>query len=132
MECDSVHTPLYAGDRRFVKVIRSKLPDRWYTASMQNDDLEQAVDIALEGAPRAERLAAMIETLRTRRAGLLRDLEATDDSVRQQEIRKQIAELDRQVDTLSEQQAVSHFVEMSVRAAAMRPEEIRAVYDEDE
>ncbi len=93
---------------------------------MEQPEIEQAIDIALEGAPRAEQLSAMIQTLRQRRAGLARDLQTESDAARRREIQKRMAELDKQIGTLAEQQAISHFVEMSVRVSAMRPVQTEA------
>lgn len=93
---------------------------------MDQEELEKAVDIALEGAPRAEQLTAMIQTLKQRRAGLVKDLERLTDPDQARELRRQIQELDRQIATLAEQRAISHFVEMSVRVSALRPIETEA------
>jgi len=93
---------------------------------MEENELEQAIDIALEGAPRAEQLTAMIDTLRQRRAGLVKELQRTQDPAEKRELQKRIEELDRQVATLNEQRAISHFVEMSVRFSALRPIEAEA------
>jgi len=88
---------------------------------MDQDELEQAIDMALEGAPRAQQLSQMIETLRERRAGLSRDLDVEQDPAKKREIQKSIAALDKEITTLTEQQAVSTVVEMSVRLRALRP-----------
>lgn len=88
---------------------------------MEQDELDQAIDIALEGAPRAEQLTAMLDALKERRAGFVRELRNETDPARRRAIQARIAELDRQITDLSEQRAISHFVEMSVRATAARP-----------
>lgn len=98
---------------------------------MQDEELDQAIDVALEGAPRAAQLGEMLETLRDRRDAMVRDLRAEKDAAKQREISRRIKELDRQIQSLSEQRAVSHFVEMSVRASANRPQRDPAM-DEDE
>jgi hypothetical protein len=99
---------------------------------MQEPDVDQAVDVALEGAPRATQLAEMIGTLRERRDAMLKEVRAEKDPAKQREIARRISELDRQVATLSEQRAVSHFVEMSVRSSAVRPEQDPAIEDDEE
>jgi hypothetical protein len=99
---------------------------------MQEEELDQAIDVALEGAPRAAQLTAMVETLRERRENMLKELRAESDPVKQKEISRRIKELDQQVTKLTEQRAISHFVEMSVRASAMRPQQDPAIEDDDE
>lgn len=99
---------------------------------MEPEDLERAIDVALDGVPRAEQLTAMIETLRQRRSGLARDLERTTDPAQRRELQKRIAELDQQIGTLNEQRAISHFVEMSVRVSALRSIETEASEETEE
>jgi len=99
---------------------------------MQQEELEQAIDVALEGAPRAEQLTVLADTLRERRAGFARELEATQDEAKKRELRKRLAEMDKQIAGLEEQRAVSQFVEFSVRASALRPEQEPAAEDDEE
>lgn len=99
---------------------------------MEQDEVEQAVDVALEGAPRAKHLDELIETLRERRAGFQREHQTSADPQRKREIEKRIAELDKQIATLSEQRAVSHFVEMSVRVSALRTSDDDPLDDDEE
>ncbi len=96
---------------------------------MEQSELDQAIEAALEGAPRAEQLTTMIEALKERRAAMLRGLQATSDAARKRDIQKQIAELEQQIAKLSEQRAISHFVEMSVRVSSLRSIETEAVED---
>ncbi|NLI01394.1 MAG: hypothetical protein GX446_18100 [Chthonomonadales bacterium] len=96
------------------------------------EELDQAIDVALEGAPRAAQLAEMVETVRERRENMAKELKAESDPEKQREIARRIKELDRQITALSEQRAVSHFVEMSVRASAHRPHRDPALEDDDE
>ncbi len=89
---------------------------------MQNDELDEAIDVALEGAPRAAQLSEMVDTLRERRETLVHDLRIEKDPEKQRDLRRRINELDRQIASLSEQRAISHFIEMTVRASANRPQ----------
>lgn len=99
---------------------------------MEPDDLERAIDIALDGVPRAEQLTAMIETLRQRRQGLQKELERTTEPAAKRELQERIAEVERQIATLNEQRAISHFVEMSVRVSALRSIETEASEEVEE
>ncbi|MBM3492710.1 MAG: hypothetical protein FJX72_00080 [Armatimonadetes bacterium] len=99
---------------------------------MQDEELDQAIDVALEGAPRAAQLADMVQTLRDRREAMAKELRAEPDAAKQREMAKRVGELDRQIATLAEQRAVSHFVELSVRGSAERPQQDPAIEDDEE
>ena len=84
------------------------------------DELEQAIEEALDGRPRAAALTELTEALRDRRDRLRSELRATDDADRCKDLRAKLRETDRQLDALQEEQAITEFVEMSVKAAVLR------------
>jgi hypothetical protein len=83
-----------------------------------DDDLEAAIDEALNGGPRASEIAGMIEALTGRRETVAA-APAPDDAARV-ERRHKLAELDKQIAYLREDMAISGFVEGQVRVAVTR------------
>lgn len=95
------------------------------------DDLDAVIDEALEGNPRAAELDEMIDALRVRLARIERDREAAEDPATRRSCDARIREVRRQIEVLSKERIVSEFVELSVRAAALRPERDRDSIDRD-
>ena len=89
--------------------------------SETNDDVEQAIEEILEGKPRAEELAEMIAALEERRATFQREHDDATDEARRKERAARLKEVDKQIALLREEQAITDFVERSVRVAANRP-----------
>jgi len=95
------------------------------------DPTERAVDEFLGGGPRAEEWRRMRAALENRLADLL----ATQDSLSagdpgKARLAKRIAEATAQVEALREEEAVSRFVEDSVRATVVLPRPFEV--DDDE
>lgn len=84
------------------------------------EDLEQAIDEALDGRPRAAALVEMAEALQDRRDRLRSELRGATDEVRAKELRTKLREAERQLEVLREEHAITEFVEMSVKAAVLR------------
>lgn len=85
------------------------------------DYAERAVDEALAGDPRADELAEMIAALEVRRATLMRERDAAATEAARKEWMARIREAEKQIALLRQEQAITQFVERSVRAAATRP-----------
>ena len=85
------------------------------------DPLDEVIDEALGENPREHELAGMVAALESRRETFVRELSvaASEEARKQWEAR--LKEVDRQVDALRKEQAISGFVERSVRASAARP-----------
>ncbi len=84
------------------------------------DETEEAIDEFLDGKPRARELAEMVSALEVRRETLQRELDAATDAARRKEWAYRIAEVDRQIRILREEQAITGFVEDSIRVTATR------------
>ena len=93
------------------------------------DPIDEAVEEALGENPREHELAQLVAALEVRRQTFERELKgaATDEARKEWETR--IKEVDKQIDVLRREQAISGFVEQSVRASATRP---RPVVDWEE
>jgi hypothetical protein len=97
------------------------------------DPNEQAVDDFLEGAPRADTWRDLRETLAARLADARSDLELLPpDDPRRPEREKRVRELREQVAALAREEAVTQFVEESVRASLSRPRPFGATDDEED
>ncbi len=97
------------------------------------DPNEQAVDDFLEGAPRADTWRDLRETLVARLKDARTDLEAvTPDDPRRPERERRVRELREQVAALAREEAVTQFVEESVRASLSRPRPFGASDDEED
>ncbi len=92
------------------------------------DDTEHAIDELLEGKPRANELAEMITALESRRAIFQRERESAVGEGKRREWELRLREVDKQIGVLREEQAITTFVENSVRVVANRP---RLDMDED-
>ena len=95
--------------------------DRLHEEQVTAADVERAVDEALGGATPASQVAGMIDALKSRRLAFGREMAAAPDGPERDAWAKKIAEIDRQIGVLREEQAVSAFVEMTVRSASTRP-----------
>jgi hypothetical protein len=84
------------------------------------EDLEQAIDEALDGRPRAAALVEMAEALQDRRDRLRTELRGATDDARAKELRTKLRDTERQLEVLREEHAITEFVEMSVKAAVLR------------
>jgi hypothetical protein len=85
------------------------------------DPLDEAIDEALGENPREDELAQMIAALNVRRETFERELTSADSEDAQKQWRAKIKEVEKQIEALRNDQAISGFVERSVRASATRP-----------
>ncbi len=85
------------------------------------DPLDEAIDEALGDNSRADELAELIAALTARRETFGRELRAAADEETRQHWSTRIEEVDQQIEVLRGEQAISGFVESSVRASATRP-----------
>src|SRR5579862_8899644 len=85
------------------------------------DEVEAAIGEVLAGKPRARELAEMGAALEVRRQTFLRERDTAADEARRKEWAARVREVDRQVEILRQEMAITEFVENSVRGAANRP-----------
>lgn len=87
---------------------------------MSND--EQVIDEFLEGQPRAALWRELRETLAARLAEAVAERDAVPDGdARRGALERRVRELRDQVAALAQEEAVTQFVEDSVRASLARP-----------
>ena len=79
------------------------------------DHTEEAIEEFLEDNPRAADLAEMIAALEIRRQSFNRELKSASDDARKKEWESKIREVDKQIKVLREEQAITSFVEDSIR-----------------
>ena len=82
------------------------------------DPLDEAIDEALGENPRAAYLTEMISALEVRRESFEREFNSASTDANRKLWRVKLQEVDKQIAILRSDQAVSGFVERSVRASA--------------
>jgi len=85
-----------------------------------HDEIEQAIDEVLEGRPRSRELAEMIAALEARRETFQRERDAATDEASRREWAARLREAEKQIEILREEQAITEFVENSVRVTLSR------------
>ena len=77
--------------------------------------LDEAINEALEGQPRASEWFALKRALEKRRAMLQDDLEVAEDEALRKKLRAAIAETEEHIAVLGEEAEITSFVEDTVR-----------------
>lgn len=85
-----------------------------------DDEIERAIEEALEGKPRARELAEMIAALEVRQATFQRERDAAANETQRREWVARLREVEKQIRILREEQAITEFVESSVRVTVTR------------
>jgi hypothetical protein len=85
------------------------------------DDTQEAIDQILEGNPRASELAVMIAALKVRRDTFQRERDAAATPIARKEWAQRMREVDKQIEVLRQELAITEFVEKSVRVTVNRP-----------
>jgi hypothetical protein len=83
------------------------------------DDLQTALEEALENNPRSDELKEMIRALKRKRKGYLLDL-STAEEERKSSLKAAISDMDRQIHVLKEELAITQFVEYEVKSAVLK------------
>ena len=91
----------------------------------ENDDQEHVseddlIDEALGENTRARELRLFRNALESRQAGMQRELEKSTTDAERAAYAKKIADIKKQIETLRREEAISEFVEDSVRLTVMR------------
>jgi hypothetical protein len=86
-----------------------------------SEEIDRAIDEALDGKPRASELRAMIAALEPRREMFQRELAAATDPDQVKVWTQKLKEVDRQIELLRQEMAITDFVERSIRSASTRP-----------
>jgi Lhr-like helicase len=89
-------------------------PDHERLSRESNDDMDEAIEQALEGSERAETWADYVAALEARQQRLERDFEITDDEAERKLLQQKIDEIDEQVQVLREEENITRFVEDTV------------------
>ena len=92
-------------------------------------ETEEAIGEALGGNPRAVELAEMIAALEVRKETFERERGVAPGDEAKKSWAQRINEVDRQIQMLQQELAITDFVERSVRVAASRP---RPMLDEED
>ena len=82
---------------------------------------DEVIDEVLGENPRARELRLMRTALEQRRAAFQRDRDQASDPQEQARLDARIAEMDKQIDVLRREEAITTFVEDSVRVTLHKP-----------
>ena len=82
---------------------------------------DEVIDEVLGENPRARELRQMRSALEQRRAAFHRDREHATDPQEQTRLDAKIAEMDKQIEVLRQEEAITTFVEDSVRVTLHKP-----------
>ncbi len=82
---------------------------------------DQAIESVLGENPRATELQSMIEAVLSRKAAVLREAEQTDSGSVRFKLEAKAAELAMQLKVLRDEEAITSFVENSVRVTLSKP-----------
>jgi hypothetical protein len=93
-------------------------------------DAEAAIDSVLGDNPRASELQQLIAALDQRRAAVLREADRSVSAGERIKLEAKLAEINMQLKVLREEEAITTFVENSVRATIRNPPS--AYHDEEE
>src|SRR5437588_12633304 len=85
-----------------------------------SDETEEAIEEFLEGKPRAAELAEMIDALELRRQTFTRERASAPNDAKRKDWDSRIREAENQIRALREEQAITGFVETSIRSAMKR------------
>ena len=90
-------------------------PDHERLSSPPPDDLDEAIDDALGGVPRASQLRDYVAALQIRQHRITRDLELTHESEQRDALQEKLDEINEQLHVLREEESISRFVEDAVK-----------------
>ena len=111
---------------------RLRQADAGYNRIIMSEQ-DQVIEEFLEGQPRAETWRSLRETLQTRLEDAVASRDAIEpDDPRRSALERKVRELREQVAALAREEAVTQFVEDSVRASLSRPRPLAGVDDEDD
>ena len=98
-----------------------------------NTFADPVIDEFLEGQPRADTWRELCETLQARFKDAKAELAGVaEDEPRRAVLLRRVSELRAQVAALAQEEAVTRFVEDSVRASLTRPHSLGQGFDEDD
>ncbi len=90
-------------------------PENERVSRAPNENLDDAIEDALEGSVRAEELRGYISALQNRQDLIERDLEATKDEREKELLQGKLGEIDEQIQVLREEEGINRFVEETVK-----------------
>jgi hypothetical protein len=95
-------------------------------------DAESAIDSVLGDNPRAIELHQLITALTQRRSAVLKEADKSNSAAERIKLEAKLAEMDMQIKVLREEEAITTFVENSVRATIRNPPSAHREDEDDE
>lgn len=90
-------------------------PDPERVSNAPAENLDEAIDDALEGSIRAEELRGYIRALEMRQDRIARDLETSGDAGEKAVLSAKMSEIDEQIHVLREEEGINRFIEETVK-----------------
>ena len=79
------------------------------------ENLDEAIDDALEGSVRAAQLREYISALSGRQQRIARDIETAHDDAQREVLKRKLDEIDEQISVLREEESINSFIEDTVK-----------------
>lgn len=90
-------------------------PDHERLSNAPNENLDEAIEDALEGSIRADELRSYIGALQNRQLLVQRDIDASDDVAEKTILAAKLDEIDEQIHVLREEEGINRFIEETVK-----------------
>lgn len=90
-------------------------PDHERLSNAPNENLDEAIEEALEGSVRAAELRQYIGALQNRQELIQRDIETSQDAGEKALLGAKLGEIDEQIQVLQEEAGINQFIEETVR-----------------
>ncbi len=90
-------------------------PDHERLSNPPNENLDDAIEEALEGSVRASQLRGYIGALQNRQELIQRDIEASGDTAEKALLEAKLGEIDEQIQVLREEEGINRFIEDTVK-----------------
>lgn len=90
-------------------------PDHERLPNAPNENIDEAIEEALEGSIRAPELQKYIGALQNRQELIQRDIETSSDPAEQAILGAKLGEIDEQIQVLREEAGINQFIEETVR-----------------
>ncbi len=90
-------------------------PDHERLPNSPNEDLDGAIEEALEGSVRASELRKYVGALQNRQELIQRDIETSQDAGEKALLSAKLGEIDEQIQVLQEEAGINQFIEETVR-----------------
>lgn len=90
-------------------------PDHERLSKPPSENIDEAIDDALDGVPRADQLHDYVAALQIRQHRISRDLELAHETEQRDLLQEKLDEINEQIQVLREEESIASFVEDAVK-----------------